>query len=160
MASICVAAVQLTSVPGDVSGNILRAEPLIRECAQLGAQLVLLPELFSSGYLLCSRGWKSAESITDVSILRFIIPKSYIYLCRANHTDVLRDLRSSFCNEFHVSFPLLLAPPSWSGVPPRETYTTLLFLWIKRAMYADPSARASRRRLRPSCSRSHPRPAT
>lgn len=66
MAAVRIAAVQMTCVPGDRAANLAQAEVLVRQCAAQDAQLVLLPELFSAGYLLCSRGWHAAESLDHV----------------------------------------------------------------------------------------------
>jgi predicted amidohydrolase len=54
-----VAAVQLDATPGDVDGNLSQASEAVAEAAGRGAQLVVLPELFSSGYEYTDRvyGW-------------------------------------------------------------------------------------------------------
>ena len=57
-----VAAVQMQSVNGDVAGNLARASGWCAEAARKDAELVLLPELFSSGFELNARAWQSAES--------------------------------------------------------------------------------------------------
>ncbi len=56
-----VAAVQMQSVNGDTSGNLARATGWCAEAARQGAELVLLPELFSSGFELNARAWQSSE---------------------------------------------------------------------------------------------------
>ena len=45
-----VAAVQAESVPGDVTANVATAVGLVEEAGQAGARLVVLPELFLTGY--------------------------------------------------------------------------------------------------------------
>jgi predicted amidohydrolase len=48
--SIRVAAAQAESVPGDVAANVATAVPLVSAAADAGAQVVVLPELFLTGY--------------------------------------------------------------------------------------------------------------
>lgn len=57
-----VAAIQMESANGDVSGNLARAERWSAEAARQGAQLVLLPELFSTGFEINAHAWQSAEA--------------------------------------------------------------------------------------------------
>lgn len=45
-----IAAVQMSSRCGDVSGNLAEAERLVRRAARQGAKFVILPELFDTGY--------------------------------------------------------------------------------------------------------------
>lgn len=58
-----VAAVQLDCQAGQVQHNLDHATRFIEEAAQQGAQLVLLPELMSSGYLLTEDIWNCAEAL-------------------------------------------------------------------------------------------------
>lgn len=58
---VTVAAVQMESRNGDVAGNLARAERWSDEAARRGAELVLLPELFSTGFELNDHAWHSAE---------------------------------------------------------------------------------------------------
>lgn len=50
MAEIRVAAVQMDAVVGQVEANLARAVRLVEEAAGQGAQIVVLPELFNTGY--------------------------------------------------------------------------------------------------------------
>src|SRR3954451_858847 len=45
-----VAALQMQIVSGEPKKNMVRAEAMLREAAQQGAQAVLLPELWTCGY--------------------------------------------------------------------------------------------------------------
>lgn len=49
---ITAAALQMPSVPLDVAGNCERADALLRQAQQAGAELAVLPEMFNTGY-----GW-------------------------------------------------------------------------------------------------------
>ncbi len=59
---IKVAAIQMVSQPGDVAGNLRQAEALITEAAQAGAQLIVLPEVFNTGYKYVEANYQLAES--------------------------------------------------------------------------------------------------
>lgn len=54
MRSVCAAAVQM-NCPGSVSENIEHADKLVREAADRGANIVLLPELFERQYFCQER---------------------------------------------------------------------------------------------------------
>lgn len=56
-----VAAIQMESRNGDLTGNLARAGRWADEAARQGAQLVLLPELFSTGFEINDHAWQSAE---------------------------------------------------------------------------------------------------
>jgi len=58
---ICLAAIQMVSFNGRVAENLVRAGHWAQQAAQQGADLVLLPELFSIGYEINSNAWNSAE---------------------------------------------------------------------------------------------------
>lgn len=47
---ILAAAIQMASEPEQIGSNLERAESLVRQAHQAGAALVVLPEMFSSGY--------------------------------------------------------------------------------------------------------------
>lgn len=61
--TIQAAAIQFQANPGDISGNLQRAEALVSRAASQGARLVLLPELTPGGYLLTEEIWDSAETV-------------------------------------------------------------------------------------------------
>ena len=57
-----VAAVQARSLPGQVEANLEHAARLTEQAAGQGARLVVLPELFSCGYLPSRAVWDAAEA--------------------------------------------------------------------------------------------------
>jgi N-carbamoylputrescine amidase len=59
-----VSALQLTSKVGCPDENHRHAAPFIEDAAKRGAQLVILPEMYSSGYLATARIWEVAETRT------------------------------------------------------------------------------------------------
>ena len=63
MKKIRVAAVQLNCELGDKQKNLTHAEGLISEAAEKGATLVVLPELFNTGYRVEERDFELAEKI-------------------------------------------------------------------------------------------------
>lgn len=60
---VTVAAIQLKSVLGDKEANLKKTETLILEGVKKGAQLIVLPELFSTGYHVEEKDADLAESI-------------------------------------------------------------------------------------------------
>jgi N-carbamoylputrescine amidase len=61
MAELEIAAVQVQSQPGEIDANFKHATPLVEQAAAQGATLVVLPELFSCGYVPNRTVWDSAE---------------------------------------------------------------------------------------------------
>jgi N-carbamoylputrescine amidase len=61
MRTLVLAAVQMESDNHRVTENLARAERLVAEAARGQAELVLLPELFSTGYEVNAGAWQFAE---------------------------------------------------------------------------------------------------
>ena len=60
--TVNVAAIQLESTHGSAHTNREHAGPFIEEAARAGAQLVVLPELFTTGYIPNESIWDAAET--------------------------------------------------------------------------------------------------
>ncbi len=56
-----LAAIQMVSVNGRVTENLTRAEHWAKLAAERRAEVVLLPELFSTGFEINARAWNAAE---------------------------------------------------------------------------------------------------
>jgi predicted amidohydrolase len=61
--SIKVAAVQMNCVLADLDANLLKAKNLIDAAVEQGAQLIVLPELFNTGYRVEEKDVELAETI-------------------------------------------------------------------------------------------------
>jgi N-carbamoylputrescine amidase len=59
--TVVVGAVQVESQPGETVANLQHATPFVEHAATQGAELVVLPELFSSGYVPNRAVWDAAE---------------------------------------------------------------------------------------------------
>lgn len=68
MRNLKVAAVQMRCEPLRTMENLAHAEAFIERAAAEGAELVLLPELMPSGYLLTEDIWKTAERFDGPSV--------------------------------------------------------------------------------------------
>lgn len=65
--TIKVAAVQMDANPASVADRIDRADYLINHAAQAGAQLIVLPELFNTGYSYSDGNYQLAEPIDGIT---------------------------------------------------------------------------------------------
>jgi N-carbamoylputrescine amidase len=98
-----VAAVQIECQPGQVQANLAHASRLVEEAAQRGAQLVLLPELMPSGYLLTEEIWDYAEPFNGPTVawLKALAERWGIYL----GTSFLEAEGEDFYNAFALATP-------------------------------------------------------
>lgn len=62
------AAIQMDCEPGRVEANLHHAESMIRQAADRGATLTLLPELMPSGYMATEAIWDHAETMDGRSV--------------------------------------------------------------------------------------------
>lgn len=63
-----VAAIQMDCTPAPVTQRLGRAAKLIKEAAEAGTQLVVLPELFNTGYEFHERNYALAEAIDGETV--------------------------------------------------------------------------------------------
>ncbi len=68
--NLTVSAVQMDTSLGDLESNILRAEQYIRKASQAGATMIVIPELFNTGYRLDERYSEFAETIPGPTVER------------------------------------------------------------------------------------------
>ena len=59
--TIRVAAVQTSSINGEIDHNLAHVAPFVSEAKSKGAQLILLPELMATGYEFTDSIWRAAE---------------------------------------------------------------------------------------------------
>jgi predicted amidohydrolase len=79
------AAIQMSCIPGDVAANIAKAERLVNSAVDQGAKLIVLPELFNTGYRVEDQDTELAECIPGATTewLTQIAAKHQIYLSAA-----------------------------------------------------------------------------
>ena len=65
--TIKVATSQMDAAPAPLNERLERAENIVTQAAQAGAQLVVLPELFNSGYAYTDDNYKAAESLNGTT---------------------------------------------------------------------------------------------
>ena len=72
---LLVAAVQMESTNDSIYANLSHAVHFVEDAARLGAQLILLPEFFSTGYSYTPDIWYTAETI-DGPTVRWLIERA------------------------------------------------------------------------------------
>jgi len=65
--SIKIAVVQMNASPSSVNERLTRAENFVAQCVQNGAQLVVLPEVFNTGYEYSDKNYLQAETFDDLT---------------------------------------------------------------------------------------------
>lgn len=66
--SVKIAVVQMNASPSPVKERLTRAENFIAQCVQNGAQLVVLPEVFNTGYEYSDKNYLQAETLDGVTV--------------------------------------------------------------------------------------------
>ena len=89
--SIQIAAVRMDAKPADVEARLERAESLIARAVKQAAQLVVLPEVFNTGYEYSAQNYRLAEPLDGktLSWMKHITREQGIYLAGS---ILLRDL--------------------------------------------------------------------
>ena len=63
-----VATIQLNATPASTDERLNRAAQYIQQAAQEGAKLVLLPELFNTGYTYSAANFQRAEPLNGITV--------------------------------------------------------------------------------------------
>ena len=82
---IIAASVQMDCTPYDKEKNLAHAENLIAEAASKGAKIIVLPELFNTGYRVEFKDWELAEEFPGQTITRLqeLAKKFDVYIAGA-----------------------------------------------------------------------------
>ena len=62
-----IAVVQMNATPAPVAERLARAEHLVIQCAERGAQLIILPEVFNTGYEYSDKNYLRAEPLDGLT---------------------------------------------------------------------------------------------
>src|SRR6266498_2555445 len=66
--TICIAAIQMDVQPAQTDSRLYRADQIIQDTVQLGAELVVLPELFNTGYAYMDENFSRAEASDGATV--------------------------------------------------------------------------------------------
>ncbi len=80
--SVKVAVIQMNACPAPVKDRLAKAETFVIQCAQAGAQLVILPEVFNTGYEYNEQNYLQAESFDGLTAtwMRDMAARHHIHL--------------------------------------------------------------------------------
>jgi len=80
--SIKIAVIQMNASPAPVQERLARAEYFVIQCAEMGAQLVVLPEVFNTGYEYSHQNYLQAEPFdsTTANWMRLTSTRYHIHL--------------------------------------------------------------------------------
>jgi len=101
--TVRVAAIQMASENGNIEANLEKAEALVEQAADRGAQLVILPEFIPTGYIFTKAIWDSGEPKEGPTVqwMRKLSKKRGIYL----GTSFLEAEGDDFYNTFLITKP-------------------------------------------------------
>jgi N-carbamoylputrescine amidase len=119
--SITVAVAQTASQPGQIAANQQHALPFIETAVSQGAQLVILPELFASGYIPNQTIWQYGEALDGPTVtwLRQTAARLGIYL-GVGFVEIAN-------NDFYNSFALAAPDGELSGCARKTQAETYCF---------------------------------
>ena len=78
--TIKVAAIQMDAMPAPKSDRLGRAEKIVAQAAYAGAQLVVLPELFNTGYAYTDANFGLAEPLDGATSLWMKAMSAHYYV--------------------------------------------------------------------------------
>jgi hypothetical protein len=102
MSHVTIAAVKMDAAPAPLGERLTRAEKLVAECASHSAKVILLPELFNSGYRYTEDGYSLAEPI-DGKTFRWMKITSQKYDIHLAGTFLLREKNEIYNSMFLVA---------------------------------------------------------
>lgn len=104
------AAIQMDCVLGDKDANMAKAIRLVQEAVDRGAELIVLPELFNTGYRVEERDRELAESIPGETIALLET------ICRRDRIHIAGSLLEK-CNVSGIIYDtaFLVGPDGWIG---------------------------------------------
>jgi predicted amidohydrolase len=122
--NIRIAAVQMDARPAPTMERLAQAEKLVVDCAQAGAQLVVLPEVFNSGYEYSDANYARAESFDGPTAgwMRSLAAQRHIHLAGS----FLRRQQDKIYNTL-----LLVAPDG------RQWHYDKIFPWFWERAYFE-----------------------
>ncbi|WP_422365932.1 carbon-nitrogen hydrolase family protein [Pelagibius sp.] len=103
MRKLRVAAVQAVSLDGEIARNLSHVEPLVAEAAKDGAELILLPELYPTGFRMTTEIWEAAETSAGPTVrwLRATAQRLGVWI----GTSFLEAEAGHFYNSFVLAAP-------------------------------------------------------
>jgi N-carbamoylputrescine amidase len=101
--TIRIGAIQMASQNGEIENNLNKAEPLVEQAADRGAQLVVLPEFMPTGYIFTNAIWDAAEPKHGPTVrwMKELSQRKGIYL----GTSFLEADGDDFFNTFVITNP-------------------------------------------------------
>lgn len=106
-----VAAIQMNVKPAPLQERLSSAGDLVQEAVQAGAELIVLPELFNSGYAYSQKNYNNAETIDGPTMIwmQNQAKKYGVYIAgtilikenRKGNTDI-RNALLLFCSEWEI----------------------------------------------------------
>ena len=107
-----IAAVQMDATPAPTVDRLTRAAKMVAEAANAGAELVVLPECFSIGYVYIDSNYAAAESLDGLTVAWM--------KARARQHDIYVVGTLLLCDAGEVYNSALLFFPGWPHVALRQ----------------------------------------